>query len=136
MRTTRTPNSNILTMSLISNLLREKNISVILVALLFCISTQVFSASKEPVDKMGVACVKVSKTTSEPMTDIFKGQGTRHNYEIKNNCDVTYEVIIKTLAGWSTSTSISPYKTRVWFCTDGTKINKNCGGGIESYSVK
>lgn len=110
----------------------KKQITVALL-LVFCFGLAEAGPTKETVNEYGVPCLKITRDGGA--TALYNG-GFRYDYTIENICDRSFDIGINTMAGWKSYTVIGGNASRNWFCTDGHKGNKDCGGGIMNFDYK
>ncbi len=95
------------------------------------------ASAGEPVDRYGKPCIKLERLGTKKFSTIFdESNAVKHEYRFRNGCDGKVEVKITTGADWVDYLDIDGKAERYWFCTDRTKMNNACGGGISSYTVK
>ncbi|MFM0060972.1 hypothetical protein PQR64_35700 [Paraburkholderia phytofirmans] len=91
------------------------------------------TSAKPPVvslDLHGRICVSVISSGTERVSDWIKW-----NYKIVNVCDESFSLEIETNKGWIEYASVAPNQNASWFCTDGYRGQRDCGG-LKSYTIK
>lgn len=82
----------------------------------------------DPVTKK--PCVQATSATWKPL---YK-TGKRFDYTFTNSCKRRYDITIFTKSGWEGFAAVNGFGKAKWFCTDGHKGNKDCGGGINGFN--
>lgn len=89
----------------------------------------------EATDLYGQPCIRANSQGIE--TSMGSGQMVlRHNYVFENRCKRGFELTIETRAGWKSYLDVRANSSSAWFCTDGLKENKDCNGGVRSFTTR